>query len=90
MNFNPTGDRVLIEKPAAETKTEGGLYIPETSSKTAPTKGSIVALGDGVEANDLIKLGNVAMFTQSYELQLNDKEYAVVNREDILGIFKEQ
>ena len=90
MNFNPTGDRVLIEKAPAETKTAGGLIIPDTNGKKAPTQGAIVALGDGVEDSPLIKLGNVAMFTQSYELELDNKEYAVVNREDILGIFKEQ
>jgi len=89
MNFNPTGDRVLIERAETETRTAGGLIIPDTSEKKVATKGKIVALGDGVEQSELVKLGNVAMFTQSYELQLDDKEYAVVNREDILGIFTE-
>ena len=90
MNFSPTGDRVLIEKPVAETTTAGGLIIPDTSGKKTPTQGAIVALGDGVEENPLIQIGKVAMFTQSYELEMDNKEYAVVNREDILGIFKEQ
>ena len=90
MNFNPTGDRVLIEKDEIETKTAGGLIIPDTTGKKAPTQGKIIALGNLSIENDLFAIGNVAMFTKSYEVSIEDKDYAVVNVEDILGIFKEQ
>jgi len=90
MNFNPTGDRVLIERAELESKTTGGLIIPDTASKDAPTQGKIIALGDGTSESELLKIGNVAMFTKSYEVTLDDSKFAVVNSEDILGIFNEQ
>jgi len=90
MNFSPTGDRVLIERAEVETKTAGGLIIPDNQSKKAPTQGKIVALGGGTTEDDLFKVGNVAMFIQSYEVVIEEKDYVVVNKDDILGIFKEQ
>ena len=90
MNFSPTGDRVLIERAEIETKTTGGLIIPDTENKTAPTKGKIVALGSDTTKDELFQVGNVAMFIQSYEIKIDNKDYVVVNCEDILGIFKEQ
>jgi len=88
MNFSPTGDRVLIERAEVENKTAGGLIIPDTQNKEKPTQGKIVALGNGTTKDDLFTVGNVAMFTKSYEVTINDEEFAVVNSEDILGIFK--
>lgn len=90
MNFSPTGDRVLIEREEVETKTAGGLIIPGTENKTAPTQGKIVALGNGATEGGLFQVGNIAMFIQSYEIKIENKDYVVVNSEDILGIFKEQ
>ena len=33
MNIKPLSDRVLVEPAAAETKTAGGIYIPDTAIK---------------------------------------------------------
>jgi len=90
MNFIPTGDNVLVERAEIETKTAGGLIIPDTQDKKAATQGKIIAVGKETAQNELFKVGNVAMFTQSYEVTIKDKEYAVVNSGDILGIFKKQ
>jgi len=86
MNFSPTGNRVLIEREKIEEKTAGGVYIPDTHKKEAATQGRIVAIGNDVTC-DLFKLGNVAMFIQSYEVKIEGKEYVVVNGDDILGIY---
>jgi chaperonin GroES len=88
MNFSPTGDRVLIKKAEVETKTAGGLIIPDTNGKANPTQGEIIALGKVVVEDDLFQVGNTAMFTKCYEVKINNEDYAVVNSEDILGIFK--
>jgi len=86
MNFSPTGNRVLIEKDEVEIKTAGGVYLPETHKKEAATQGKIVALGNEVE-NNIFKIGCKAMFIQSYEVVIEGKDYAVVNVDDILGVF---
>ena len=88
MNFSPTGDRVLIEREEVESKTAGGVIIPGTQSKDAPTQGKIIALGNDTTKDGLYQVGNTAMFTQSYEITIEDKEYVIVNCKDILGIFK--
>jgi len=90
MNFSPTGDRVLIERAEVESKTAGGLIIPDTQDKEKPTQGRIISVGDLSVKDELFKVGNVALFTKCYEVTIEDKDFAVVNSEDILGIFKEQ
>jgi len=90
MNFSPTGDRVLIERAEVENKTAGGIIIPDTEAKEKPTQGLIVSVGNAVTKDELFQPGNTAMFTKCYEITIEDKEYAVVNCEDILGIFKAQ
>ena len=46
MNIKPLADRVLIEPAPAETKTIGGIIIPDTA-KEKPLQGTIVAVGNG-------------------------------------------
>lgn len=46
MNFKPLNDQVLIKREEAETKTQGGLFIPD-SAKEKPRKGLVVAVGPG-------------------------------------------
>ena len=46
MNIKPLSDRVLVEPAAAETKTAGGIYIPDTA-KEKPQKGTVIAVGPG-------------------------------------------
>ena len=88
MNFYPTGDRVLIKRSEIETTTSGGLIIPGISDKNAPTQGEIIAIGDLKKENNLISIGNIAIFTSSYEIKINEEDYVVVNVEDILGVFE--
>ena len=46
MSIKPLADRVLIEPAPAETKTVGGIIIPDTA-KEKPLQGTIVAVGKG-------------------------------------------
>ena len=46
MKIKPLADRVLIEPKEAETKTAGGLFIPDTA-KEKPQQGVVVAVGNG-------------------------------------------
>ena len=53
MNVKPLADRVLIEPAPAETKTVGGIIIPDTA-KEKPLKGTIVAVGNGTKDEEMV------------------------------------
>ena len=53
MNIKPLADRVLIEPAAAETKTIGGIIIPDTA-KEKPLQGTIMAVGNGTKDEEMI------------------------------------
>ena len=46
MKFRPLGDRVLVKRVEEETKTKGGIIIPDTA-KEKPQEGEVVAVGPG-------------------------------------------
>ena len=46
LKLQPLGDRVVIEREAAETITAGGIVLPDTA-KDKPARGTVVSVGDG-------------------------------------------
>lgn len=93
MSIRPLGDRVLVERKAAEEKTAGGIYIPE-SGKEKPQEGTVIAVGAGkrdsqgqIHAVD-VKVGNKVLFGKyaGTEVTIDDKEYFVMNESDIIGV----
>jgi len=91
--IQPLGDRVLVE-PAEEKETKkGGIIIPD-SAKEKPTESIVVALGTGkVDDNGKkipfeVKKGDTVLVSKygGTEIKLNDKDYKILNSEDILAI----
>lgn len=88
MNFKPIDDRVLVElMDETEQKTEGGIIIPDTA-KEKPRQGKVVAVGTDEDLQELVKEGNMILFTKygGEDIKIGMKEYKVVQRADILGI----
>ena len=93
VNVKPLADRVLVEAAAAETKTAGGLIIPDTA-KEKPMKGKIVAVGSGArdESGKVVPLdvkeGDVVLFSKwsGTEVNINGKELLVMKESDIMGV----
>ena len=88
MNIKPLSDRVLVEPAAAETKTAGGIYIPDTA-KEKPQKGNIVAVGPGTKETPVtVKVGNTVLYGKysGTELKLDGKDYLIMRESDILAI----
>ena len=86
--IKPLADRVLIEPKEAETKTAGGIYIPDTA-KEKPQQGTVIAAGPGkkdepmeVKAGDQVIYGKYA----GTEVAVEDKKYLIVKQSDILAI----
>ena len=57
--IKPLADRVLIEPQEAQTKTAGGIYIPDTA-KEKPQQGKVIAVGPGKKDEPMeVKAGDV-------------------------------
>jgi len=94
MKVRPLGDKVIVKRDEAKTKTESGIFIPE-GSKDKPKQGKIVALGDGILNKDTgkympftVKKGDTVLFTtySGTELKIDGQDFIIMTEEDILGI----
>jgi chaperonin GroES len=93
VGVRPLHDRVLVRRTPEETKTAGGIIIPDTA-KEKPQRGEIVATGKGRVTEDGkvtpldVKIGDKILFGKysGTELKLNGEEYLMMKEEDILGI----
>ena len=93
MKFRPLGDRVLVKRVEEETKTKGGIIIPDTA-KEKPQEGEVVAVGPGVRDEDgkhvalELKAGDRILFGKwsGTEVTLNGEELLIMKESDILGI----
>jgi chaperonin GroES len=93
MKVRPLHDRVLIERIEAESKTAGGIIIPDTA-KEKPAEGVIVAVGKGNfnEKGERIALdvskGDRVLFAKwgGTEVKVNGKELIILKESDILAV----
>ncbi len=79
---------MLIEPAPAETKTVGGIIIPDTA-KEKPLQGTIVAVGQGTKDEEMIlKEGDVVLYGKyaGTELELEGKKYLVMRQSDVVAI----
>jgi len=94
MKVKPLGDRILVKRLEAESKTAGGIYLPE-SAQEKPQQAEVLAVGDGKvsektgkrEAMD-IKKGDTVLLSKwgGTEVKLDDDELLIVNQDDVLGV----
>lgn len=85
--IKPLADRVLVEPMAAETKTAGGLFIPDTA-KEKPQQGTVVAAGPGKTDEPMeVKLGDVVLYGKyaGTEVSYEGKNYLIMKQSDILA-----
>jgi chaperonin GroES len=86
--IRPLADRVLVEPKEAETKTAGGIYIPDTA-KEKPQQGTVIAAGPGKKDEPMeVKVGDVVLYGKyaGTEVTVEDKKYLIVKQSDILAI----
>ena len=95
MKVRPLYDRILVKRVEEETKTAGGLYIPDTA-KEKPQKGLVVAVGNGKVADDGtlrkldVKGGDKVLFSKysGNEIKIDGVEHLIMREDDILGIIE--
>ena len=88
VNVRPLADRVLVEPAPAETKTAGGLIIPDTA-KEKPMKGKVVAIGTGKKDEPItVKVGDTVLYGKyaGTEIQIDGKELLIMRESDIYAI----
>ena len=88
MTIKPLADRVLIEPAPAETKTVGGIIIPDTA-KEKPLQGTVVAVGQGTKDEEMIlKEGDTVLYGKyaGTELEHEGKKYLVMRQSDVVAI----
>lgn len=88
MNVKPLADRVLIEPAPAETKTVGGIIIPDTA-KEKPLKGTVVAVGNGTKDEDMVlKQGDEVLYGKyaGTEIEIEGKKYLIMRQSDVVAV----
>jgi chaperonin GroES len=86
MKIIPLDDRVLVEPASEEETTASGIIIPDTA-KEKPRRGTVAAVGNDEELQELIKAGDVILYGKysGDELSYDGKDYLIVSRGDILA-----
>ena len=93
MKFRPLGDRVLVKRVEEETKTKGGIIIPDTA-KEKPQEGEVISVGPGarddsgkVQPLDL-KAGDRILFGKwsGTEVKVDGEDLLIMKESDVLGV----
>ena len=91
--FRPLHDRVVVRRVESESKTAGGIIIPDTA-KEKPQEGEIIAVGSGArdESGKLVpldvKAGDRILFGKwsGTEVKLNGEDLLIMKESDIMGV----
>ena len=96
MKIQPLGDRVVIKPLEAESKTKGGIVLPDTA-KEKPQEGKVVAVGKGKVLDNgtvqppEVKVGDKVLYGKYSGSEITTKdgeELLIMREEDILAIIK--
>lgn len=96
MKVRPLGDKILVRRDEAATRTESGIYLPE-SAKDKPKRGKVIAIGDGNLNRETgerlpftVKKGDAVIFS-SYagtEVKIDGETFLIMTEDDILGVIE--
>ncbi|MGB0403113.1 MAG: co-chaperone GroES [Salibacteraceae bacterium] len=88
LNIKPLADRVIVEAAAAEEKTAGGIYIPDTA-KEKPQRGIVLAVGNGKPDEPMtVKAGDAVLYGKysGTEITIEGKDYLIMRESDLFAI----
>lgn len=93
MKFRPLHDRVVVRRADEETKTAGGIIIPDTA-KEKPSEGDVISVGPGARDNDGkvvpldVKSGDRVLFGKwsGTEVKIDGDDYLIMKESDIMGV----
>jgi chaperonin GroES len=93
MKVVPIGDKVVVKRLAAETRTAGGIVLPD-SAKEKPQEGRVLSVGDGRLLENgsrspcQVREGDRIVFStwSGSEIQVDGDELLILKEEDILAV----
>jgi chaperonin GroES len=97
INFIPIRDRLLVKKIESELKTKSGLQLSD-DNKERPTKGTVLAVGEGRLNDDgkilpmVVKPRDTILYPKyaGQPIKLDFVEYLILDENEVLGILKEE
>ena len=96
LKLQPLGDRVVVEREESEGRTAGGIVLPDTA-KDKPSRGTIVAVGDGKLLEDgsrsklQVKIGDRVLFSMygGDQVKIGEQELLLMREDDVLAIIED-
>lgn len=93
MAFRPLHDRVVVEALDGESKTAGGIIIPDTA-KEKPMQGKIISVGPGSRDDDgkivplELKKGDTVLYGKwsGTEVKIDGKDMLIMRESDVMGV----
>lgn len=88
MTIKPLADRVLIEPAPAETKTVGGIIIPDTA-KEKPLQGKVIAVGNGTKDEEMVlNVGDQVLYGKyaGTEIEHEGNKYLIMRQSDVVAV----
>ncbi|MEZ6143739.1 MAG: co-chaperone GroES [Zavarzinella sp.] len=98
MAIQPLDDRILVQRETSETKTAGGILLPD-NAREKPQKGKVLAVGpgkmkkDGTRAAMQVKVGDTVLFTSwagdevKQQVATSD-EHLIMREDDVLAVIE--
>ncbi len=95
MAVKPLEDRVLVKPIEKESKTESGIYLPE-SAKEKPMQGTVVAVGpgklldNGERVKPAVKKGDTVVYGKyaGTEIEIKKVQHLIVRESELLGVIE--
>ena len=93
MRIRPLQDRIVVKRLEGESKTKGGIIIPDTA-KEKPIEGKVVAVGNGkvlkngkVRPPD-VKVGDTILFGKysGTEVKIDGEDHVLLREDDVLAV----
>ena len=93
MKIRPLHDRILVKRLDEETKTSGGLFIPD-SAKEKPIQAKVIAVGAGKRDKDgkiialEVKAGDKVLFSKysGSEIKIDGEEHLILREDEVLAV----
>jgi len=95
MELRPLDDRVVIKPSEAQSKTAGGIFLPDTA-KEKPQIGKVLWVGpgkmqdDGKRAPMSVRKGDEVVYGKylGNEIEMDGEKYVIVREADLLGVIE--
>jgi chaperonin GroES len=95
MKIRPLHDRLIVKRVTEDTKTKGGIIIPD-SAKEKPLEAKVIAVGNGKIQEDGkvrpldIKANDTILFSKysGTEIKIEGEDHLILREEDVLGVIE--